>query len=589
MRWLAWIAAALLAVPVLAVAVLLVALNLAPGQRLAERLAGQFTGGMVQVQGLSGGIPWAPRIAHLEVADASGTWLTIDDLALDWSPLRLLGRDAAISRLAASRIALARLPESQPAGPAKPGRNAPLRLPVRVDLDALHVGRLELAPPIAGMAAAVSIDGAAHLASLTDGDAALTVQRLDGAGSYRVSGRIDAAHIVATVTAQEPPHGLVSGLAGLPDLGALSLNATLDGPWSATGVKLALTAGQLHAAAQGTVDVTGRAADLDVTAGAPAMAPRPDVSWQSVSLDAHVHGPFTKPEAAATLRIDTLAAAGAAIARLAADVRGDAGHLAVQATVTGLTVPGPKPDLLQSSPLVLTAAAQLDAPTRPVTFALTHPLLQAQGSAETAGAMQGQMTLTLPDLAPFAAVGGIDLHGSTVLTAKAAMQGDTTSADIDGRLHITGGMAPVPGLLGDATLGVSAALRGADITLSRLQLEGSTLRLSATGVKAADRLSLDWHLALADLKVLAPTLAGALQGQGKISGTPENFTATADLAGDVGTQGLPRGPVKLSLNATGLPAAPAGRLTAEGVLDRAPLSLVVAAQRGGDGTLHLAI
>ncbi|MBV9782532.1 MAG: translocation/assembly module TamB domain-containing protein, partial [Acidisphaera sp.] len=163
------------------------------------------------------------------------------------------------------------------------------------------------------------------------------------------------------------------------------------------------------------------------------------------------------------------------------------------------------------------------------------------------------------------------------------------SADIDGRLHITGGMAPVPGLLGDATLGVSAALRGADITLSRLQLEGSTLRLSATGAKAADRLSLNWHLALADLKVLAPTVAGALQGQGKISGTPENFSATADLAGDVAAQGLPRGPVKLSLDATGLPSAPAGRLTAEGVLDRAPLSLVVAAQRGGDGTLHLAI
>ena len=82
----------------------------------------------------------------------------------------------------------------------------------------------------------------------------------------------------------------------LPGLGALALHASLDGPWSDAATRVALSAGPLRLDAHGRVDLSGEAADLDLTATAPAMAPRPDLSWQSVSVDAHVTGKFVAPQ-----------------------------------------------------------------------------------------------------------------------------------------------------------------------------------------------------------------------------------------------------------------------------------------------------
>ena len=105
----------------------------------------------------------------------------------------------------------------------------------------------------------------------------------------------------------EPAHGLLAGLAGLPDLGDIDLDATLDGPRHAVATRVALAAGTLHATVGGTLDLEQDAADLTVSAGAPAMQPRPDIGWQAVTLDAHVRGPFLRPDATGRLRIDALA------------------------------------------------------------------------------------------------------------------------------------------------------------------------------------------------------------------------------------------------------------------------------------------
>ena len=461
---------------------------------------------------------------------------------------------------------------------------------MRVEVEATHVDRVDVGAAVAGAPAAVTLDAVAHLDSLKQGDADATIRQIGGAGTYKLSGRIDDAHITAHVDASEPAHGLVSGLAGLPDLGALAVRASVDGPWTAAVTDVAISAGPLRATAKGSVNVTGQAADLDVGASAPAMAPRPDLTWQSIALDAHVHGPFTKPEATANLRVDSLAAAGAALHQLTAQVSGNAGAVALRASVDGLRIPGPKPDLLEAAPLALTANARLDTPDRPVTFTLTHPLVTANGTANTGGVMAGQVALTLPDLAPFAAIGGVDLHGRTDLTIKAALHGNTTQADIDGTVGVTGGLAPIPGLVGPAAkLGVSAAMTGSDITLSRLQVDGSTLHLAANGGMTGGVVTLDWKLALADLAVLAPTIAGTLDGQGHVAGKTDDLAATADLSGEVATKGYPRAPVKVSLKAQGLPGTPSGDVTAQGTLEGAPLTLAANAKRAPDGTLNVTI
>lgn len=590
LKWIGWIVAVLIGLPLALLVAVLVFANTDPGRGFIERLVPKVTGGEVAITGLSGRFPDALRLAHVEVRDKDGTWLTIEDLAVDWRPLRLLAREADFQRIAAERVAVARQPASAAATPAKPGSSTSSGLPVAVNVETLHVGRLEVAAPVAGTPASVSADGSAHLASLEQGDVTLALRRLDGPGNYDLNGRITPAALQVQLTAEEPAHGLISAVAGLPELGPLSIHAALDGPRDAVGTKLSVDAGPLRARADGTLDLVHQAADLTVSANAPAMSPRPDLSWQSVALNARVQGPFAKPEAAGTLNIDALSAAGAGISRLAAQVQGDAGAVKLHAEADEVRVPGPRPDLLAAAPLVIDAAVRLDALDRPATFAINHPLISAEGKAQTAGTVRAEMTLDLPDLAPFAAAGGADIRGHTALTLNATQADGATTVKADGTVAITGGMAPLPALIGDAAkLGVTAAMRGQDVTLSRLQLDGKTLAVAADGGMSGNAVDLNWKVALSDLHALASTVAGRLSAQGHVAGPQDDLSVTADLAGEVATQGMPRGPLKARLEAQHLPNAPTGKLTAEGTLEGAPLTLAVAVQQDAAGAMHLDI
>ena len=590
LRVLGWVLGVLVLAPLFAVLAAVLLLNIDPGRHLVERLAGQLTGGQVEIAGLGGRFPDALRLRHAEVHDAQGAWLMLDDVALDWSPLALLHREAKVNVLQAGRVKVLRLPVSAaPAAPA-PANSQPFSLPVRVSVAALHIDRAEIGAPVAGAAAVLALDGSAHLTSLQDGDADVTIDRLDSPGSYVVHGRIDPAHVTAKLRVAEPPHGLIAQIAKLPDIGAISVQASVDGPRTAEATDVTLSAGPLKATVKGRVDIQNQAADLDVAANAPAMTPAPGVSWQSVALDAHVHGPFTKPDATGQLRIAGLAAGGATIAMLAADLQGNQGAAGLKATVNGLRIPGPKPDLLASAPLTLVADARLDSPARPVTFSLSHPLLQAEGTANTGGDITAHVDLTAPDLQPLAEAGGLDLRGHTKLAVDAAMAGGSTTVTLDGKVAVTGGMAPVPALLGDnATLGVTAALAGSDITISRAVVGGRTLNLDAGGADKGGVLDLHYKLGLTDLAVLAPTVNGAVTLLGTATGPADNLAVVAALTGEIGAKGVPRGPVQVSVNASGLPGKPAGSVTAQGTLEGAPLQLAVRADRAADGTLHATI
>ncbi len=584
-----WVLGLLLLLPVVAVAAIVLALNIGPGRIAAEQLAGRMTGGMVVLEGLHGRFPDALRLQHLEVRDAAGAWLLADDVALDWSPTRLLGRTALIDRLEAARVQVPRLPAASTAAPTPAGESQPFSLPVRVIARRIHVERAELGPGVLGTAADLSVDGSADAASLQTASADLALRRLDAAGEYKAALRLDPAHVAATLDAAEPTGGLIAAVATLPGLGPLSIKARLDGPRTAAVTDLALTAGPLQARARGTLDLEGSAADLDVSASAPAMTPRPDVSWQGIALQARVRGPFTTPDASGQLRIEGLAAAGAAVQRLVADIQGNAGRVGLHAALDGVRLPGVDPALLAAAPVVLDAEARLDNPTRPVTFALNHPLLAIKGDARTGGDISATADVAAADLGPLAALGGIDLHGSTALRLRAAVAGGVTRAELDGKVSITGGLAPVPALLGDATLGASAQLAGSDITLSRLEVDGKALRLSAQGSSKAGALDATYHLGLADLTALAPTLVGTLEADGRVRGPMDALSLDTTIKGEVGAPNVPRGPVTLTAALTGLPGAPAGQVTAEGTLEGAPLALAVKAQREADGTLHATI
>ena len=270
------------------------------------------------------------------------------------------------------------------------------------------------------------------------------------------------------------------------------------------------------------------------------MRLRPDLGWQEISLEAHVHGPLGAPEAAGTLRLDGLEAAGAALSRLAVEGSGHAGGVQLTATAEGVRIPGPRPDLLAGAPLRLTASADLRAPARPVRFELSHPLVTVAGTALTAGTLVGGRH---PHAAPTWRRSPPRRAPTSPAAAALTLHGTPTEAVIDGTVGITGGMAPLAALMGGAArIGVTVGRDDGTITLARLALTGATMDLSAHGSLAGSRAALDWQLRLADLKAVSPDLAGDLAGQGHVGGRLDDLSVTADLAGSLGTQGFPPSP-----------------------------------------------
>jgi translocation and assembly module TamB len=594
---LAWTLGVLVALPVLLVVAVLVIANIDPGRRLIERLTPQLTGDVVRLSGISGRFPGSLRIGKIEVRDKIGAYVTVSDAVLNWSPLALLHGLASVDLLSAGNVTVARLPVSSGSS-----SSSTFSVPLRVAVRTLRIDQLDIARPVAGVATALAVDGSARIDVLRDlpgippqDDAAikLAIRQRDGSDRYDVDASLAPSlalggnHAVVTIT--ESQGGLIGKLAALPAIGAIAARLTADGPRDALATTLAITAGGLKADANGTIDAVHQAADLTLSASAPAMAPSPDLSWQSVALDAQVRGPFTKPHARAKLHIDTLAAVGAAIHAIDATVEGDAGAVQLRGSIDGLRLPGPKPDLFQSAPIAVEADARLDTPERPVRFALHHPLLNTEGTARTGGSPSVQATLTLPDLSPFAAAGGIALAGRAALTLHAAQTNGETQVQADGTVGITGGLAPIPGLVGDnATIGAAAVLHGSDITLQRLAVNGRTLQLSAKASLADNKADADADVTLSDLSVLAPRLAGALSVKAHAAGPVDALTAHAELSGHLAARGMESGPLTATLDATGLPNAPSGTLTAQGSLIGAPVDLSLAAKREA-GALSLTI
>ncbi len=580
LKILGWLVAALVVVPAVLVALLLAALNTTPGQQKVAGLLNHLLAGQLQVQGLSGRFPDQLRLAHVALLDRKGVWATAEKVSLDWSPLALLHKVAEVDLLHADKLRVERLRESE---------GGSSNLPVRVRVKRIAADRAELSEAVPGGPAALSLTGNLSLDSFTEGALTLDARRLDAAGTYHVQGSLDETPAPGRVTLaldlDEPAGGIVSRAAGLPDLGALAVHARLDGPRTAAALDATVVAGKLRAAAKGTLDLADSAADLTLQASAPAMAPRPDLRWQAVALEAQVHGPFTKPQGQGTLQVDALEAASGAVAQLRAAVKGDLGGVHLKATADGVRVPGPNPALLADTPVQLTADVKLDDPTRPTSFRVEHALFSIRGRATTAGTLAGEADATLPDLAPFAQAAGVAAAGRAMLHVK-ARQDHATQLDADGTISLTQAPGPTVALLGpNARIGVSAQVSGGNTTLTRLQLNGAKLALDAHGTLVGSSLDGEAHATVNDLAAAVPTLVGRMTLDATAKGKLDDLAATLDAQGNVGTSGFAPAPLRVQAQADHLPGVPTGSIKAQGTLDGAPLTLDATARRAADGSL----
>jgi translocation and assembly module TamB len=604
-KWLGIVIGVLLLLVIVLVGGVIAAINTAAGQREVVSLANAHSGGAFRIEGLSGTVPTNLHLARFELLDAKGAWLTLTGLDLRLSLMPLLQRSVVIDALHAGSLTMARLPPSSPTPKPTPS-SGPISasippLPVKVFLQQLAVDRITVAKAVTQTAAIdVGLTGAAQIIGNNLGQAHLALRDLDGSGVYTAQAAITGNDLHARVNLDEPTRGMLSRLASLPDLGALHLAVTLDGPQNRAAVGLTLTAGALTAGAKGSIDIPGEAADLAIEAHAPAMKPAPGIGWQSVDVALHTTGPFTAPSASGHVVLAGLAAKGVALQRLTADIQGTMGAVSLKASLAGLAAPGLPPGLLGDTPVAVTASVVLDAPNRPVHLTVSHPLLTLQVDGATKPDLAAAMVLDLPNLTPLAAIGHQTIEGSAHITAAAtrAADGSTTAAKVAANIHLTQAMPQLMALTGGNTrLTADATMTPSAITLSSLTLHGADIDLAAEGSRqtATQQLALDWTLALSKLADVAPQATGAIAMTGHAQGTQTDLALKTEVTGTVGTtQGgskLARlsGPIDLRVDATGLPAAPRAQITLTGKPAGSPADIAIDATREADGAITATI
>jgi len=602
----AWSLAILLLLAVGLSGVIFVAGNTDAGRGLIERLTARLSAGNIQISGLGGSFPTVIDLDQLQLSDERGIWLTADHIFLRWSPLALLGRNVQIDSLQLTRLHIERRPVASP-GPVE---SSSTTMP-HIDVAAFSVDALELGAALAGTPTSLSVRGNAHVGSLQEGMATVVAHRTNGAGDYELRLQFTPEQMDATLRLQEPASGPLENLLNFPGLGPLSVTATLSGPRTAERVRLSLDAGAVRGRVEGVINLIQQSADLDYTLQAPAMAPRADLAWQHLALQGRWHGSFAAPTADGRLQVQQLRLdRSMQLASLSANLKAEGGALTMHATLEGLTIPGPVWRLLHDSPLTIDASMRLDEATRPLQLEAVHRLFTLRAKAITAGEQNATLELRLPELAPFAALGGQDMSGAGVVSARLTRERAAVHIDLDASAELRGGTAVWVGALGDrARLQVSAALTGDALSIESARLTGQALSLSLAGSVArapqspvsspsraptasragAQELDVRWELDLPNLAALSPELAGTLKLSGRSSGPLSAFNADAQLTSTLSVRGAPSGTVTAVLQAHGLPTAPGGRLQAHGNVDGAPLQLDATLERVSANVWHLMI
>jgi translocation and assembly module TamB len=598
----AWILGSLLSLLAVTLTVVMVAGNTDTGRAAIEAWMARISGGHVQLAGLGGSFPRQLTLSRLQLRDDAGVWLTAEDVDLRWQPLSLLAWHVRIDSLRAARVHIDRAPQAtQSSSPSIP----------HIDVADAAIGVLELGANLAGEPASLTVRGSVLLRSLQDATAELVAHRLDGVGEYTLHLRFDPSRMDAVLALREPAGGPLENVLGLPGLGALSVTLNLSGPRAAEQFALTLDVGELHGDARGTLNLPDRSASLDYALTAPAMSPRPGLSWQRIAMQGTWRGPIAAPTAAGSLEIAQLRwPGGAGASNLSAQLAASAGLLKVRAQVSGLQIPGSQPRLLQSDAVIVDAAMRLSDTGRPVDLTVTHRLFSLRAHAvtvATVGATQSiAFDLRLPDVAPFAVLAGQDVRGNAVVTGRILREGKTDRFTVDARAGIGGGTADWIRWLGNRpALTLGGTMNDASLRIDRLSLIGHavTFALSGGASRAAagnptdheptgsvgaflDDIKASWDLRVSDLATLSAGLAGTADISGDLSGSPLMLASNARLVSKVSVHGSAIGAISAVAHLRGFPRSPSGTLTAGGVLDGAPLNFDLALERQGDRDLH---
>jgi translocation and assembly module TamB len=531
-----------------------------PGHAVLAWAIEPLSGGEVAIRGLSG-TPNHLKARTVEVRDAAGTWLRIDGAALDWHLLSALGSHIRIDRIAAGKVTVVRR--------EVPSQTTSTSTTI-IDIGAIDLPRVEIAPSVLGRRAVLSASGKLHYASRHNVTADFSVRRLDGPGRYEVHAGIVDDIARGTINIDESGDGLVGGLVGLPDFGPVTVEARADARGSINAVHFSLAAGLLDVSGGGTLDLGTSAADIDFSVVAPAMAPSKTLSWAMISARGHLHGPFATPDIDARVKLVDLKTGGTRLSALEATLTGTGGKAKLQGTVAGLALPGEKTGAFASVPIAVTAEADLAAKDRPVRLTVAHPLLKASAHLTTRMPMTGSLRAEAPSLNGLSGLTGLAVEGNAALAADFRRTAADMQVNADGRIAARGASVPAR-LLGNAKLSADVTMNASGLTL-RATLAGAALKADVHGTSGTSQ-SFVADLALSDLSRLAPTLVGTLNLRANLAGPAGNGTLSLEGSARAATKGMARQAVTFTAEASGLPDLRSARLRASGRFDNSPVSV----------------
>jgi translocation and assembly module TamB len=240
--------------------VLFAAIQTGPGKRVLASLAGTLLSGgglTVTFSDVEGFIPTDMSAGAVTLTDRQGEFARMERLRLVWHPLALLTATLEVETLEAAKLSLSRKPDLPPAPAAQSAGIGGALLPMRVALDRLAIGEIDIAEAVAGQAATLGFSASARIMEPASGlSAGFALERRDAEGGARGTlaylPETQTLHI--EVQAREPEGGLMARLAQMDRLPAIEAEIRGRGPLDTWNGTINLTAGAT-AAISGTASI----------------------------------------------------------------------------------------------------------------------------------------------------------------------------------------------------------------------------------------------------------------------------------------------------------------------------------------------
>ena len=239
----------------------------------------------------------------------------------------------------------------------------------------------------------------------------------------------------------------------------------------------------------------------------------------------------------------------------------------------------------------LSLAGPRDASALNFSASLGRARLNATGTLNLdPQALQADIIVNLPSLAPLDQLAKLDLGGTARLHLMAALENQVAKVNLVGAVALTQAPEPALKLTGgkvDLSLRLRYARNAAEIR--NLTIGGTEFNVAVSGTLTQSRSDLKAHLDLKHVSDLFPGLSGSIASDGIIAGRPSDFAVHATISGIIKQKQVPSGPFALILDAQHLPEAPRGTLKGSGALENAPLAVNASFAREADGaaTVHI--